>query len=275
LKTRQIGLLGCGTIGEELARAVDNDSVANATLHALYDISKEKAITLSSKLRTRPPVCEDINDFFSRKFDLLIEAASQEAAKSVALRALTDGRDVMIMSAGAMIDQAYFEEIFAASEKFDTRLYIPTGAIAGIDAIRSVRNLIDSITLTTTKNPKALIGAPFFQSTSTTPGSIVNRTLLFEGTAADAVKLFPANVNVAAAISLAGIGATRTRVKVIADPNSKTNLHQISVNGSFGEIRIEVDNTPSPKNPKTSYLAVLSALECLRSICESRIKIGT
>jgi aspartate dehydrogenase len=99
--------------------------------------------------------------------------------------------------------------------------------------------------------------------------------LIYEGTARDAVKEFPANVNVAAALSLAGLGMDATKVKIIADPDASVNQHQITAIGTFGEIKIVVRNTPSPSNPKTSYLAVLSAVECIRSICDDNIRIGT
>jgi aspartate dehydrogenase len=106
-------------------------------------------------------------------------------------------------------------------------------------------------------------------------GSITQKTVIYEGTAADAVKKFPANVNIAAILSLAGIGIEKTKVKVIADPDIDVNQHEVTAKGFFGEMTITVRNVPSPNNPKTSFLAVLSAIECLRSICDNGIKIGT
>ena len=135
--------------------------------------------------------------------------------------------------------------------------------------------MLDSVTLTTTKNPRDLAGAPFFNSESTRLNSIKKKTLVYQGTAADAVNKFPANINVAAILSLAGIGIQQTKVKIIADPNITVNQHQIEATGAFGEMSITVRNVPSPNNPKTSFLAILSAIECLRSICEPGIKVGT
>ena len=154
-------------------------------------------------------------------------------------------------------------------------MYVPSGAIAGIDAIRSVKHLLDSVTLTTTKSPKALAGAPFFETSKIKLDSITKSTAIYEGTAAEAVRKFPANVNVAAVLSLAGIGADKTRVKIVADPQSTMNQHEIVAAGSFGEIIVRVNNVPSPGNPKTSFLAVLSAIECLRSICDDYMRIGS
>ncbi|HEY8139782.1 MAG TPA: aspartate dehydrogenase domain-containing protein, partial [Nitrososphaera sp.] len=132
-----------------------------------------------------------------------------------------------------------------------------------------------SITLTTTKNPKALAGAPFFNTSEIKCESIASRSVIYEGPAAEAVRAFPANVNVAAVLSLAGIGPEKTRVKIVADPSVTTNQHEILATGSFGDMRISVNNVPSPGNPKTSYLAILSAIECLRSICSDGLRIGS
>ncbi len=152
---------------------------------------------------------------------------------------------------------------------------MPTGAIAGIDAIRSVKHLLDSITLTTTKGPKALAGAPFFATREIDLDIITKLTEIYEGPAAEAIKLFPVNVNVAAVLSLAGLGPDKTKVRVLVDPHATTNQHEIVATGSFGDIKITVNNVPAPGNPKTSFLAVLSAIECLRSICDDALRIGS
>jgi aspartate dehydrogenase len=129
--------------------------------------------------------------------------------------------------------------------------------------------------LTTTKSPKALAGAPFFETSKIKLDDITKSTVIYEGTAAEAVRAFPANVNVAAVLSLAGIGVDKTKVRIVADPQATTNQHEIAASGSFGEIIITVNNVPSPGNPKTSFLAVLSAIECLRAICEDGMRIGS
>jgi aspartate dehydrogenase len=166
-------------------------------------------------------------------------------------------------------------ELLDIASQNGSHIYVPTGAIAGIDAIRSVKHLLDSVVLTTTKNPIALAGAPFFNLTKINVYGITEKTVIYEGNAADAVKKFPANINVAAILSLAGIGVERTKVKIIADPYTDVNQHEITANGKFGEMTVIVRNKPSPNNPKTSFLAVLSAIECLRSICDEGLRIGT
>ncbi len=272
---RRVGIVGCGTIGSQLALAVDSGKVANASLSALFDVAEANANTLKSKTMSNPTVYSDFGQFIDSEIDLVVEAASQDAVRTFGRDIVEAGKDLMIMSAGALAEETFLSGLLDLASKKHCRIYVPTGAIAGIDAIRSVRHLIESVTLTTTKNPKALAGAPFFNTSDIKCESISSRKVIYEGTAAEAVRAFPANVNVAAVLSLAGIGSAKTRVKIVADPNVTTNQHEILVTGSFGEMKISVNNVPSPGNPKTSYLAILSAIECLRSICNDGLRIGS
>jgi aspartate dehydrogenase len=274
---RTVGLLGCGTIGTHLALAIDSGEIANASLEGIFDIVHENAKRLKSKLKTDLQVYYDIESLINAPADLIIEAASQEAVRRFSKPIIRAGKDLMIMSVGALSDSALVAELseIASLRKGRNRIYVPSGAIAGIDAIRSVRNLIETITLTTTKSPKSLSGAPFLTAKNINLDSITEITEIYEGSASEAVSLFPANVNVAAVLSLAGLGSDKTKVRVIVNPHTTTNQHEIMATGSFGEIKITVNNVTAPGNPKTSLLAVLSAIECLRSICDDGIKIGS
>ncbi|MFL6476397.1 MAG: aspartate dehydrogenase [Nitrososphaera sp.] len=274
---RIVGLLGCGTIGTHLALAINSDEIDNAYLGGMFDIVQENAATLKSKLKTDVQVYSNFDNLIAASVDIIIEAASQEAVRRFSKPIVEAGKDLMIMSVGALADGALLTELSEISslKKGKNRIYVPSGAIAGIDAIRSVRRLIDSITLTTTKSPKSLSGAPFLTAKNINLNSITEITEIYEGTASEAVKLFPANVNVAAVLSLAGIGSDKTKVRVVVNPHATTNQHEIVATGSFGDIKITVNNETAPGNPKTSFLAVLSAIECLRSICNDGIKIGS
>jgi aspartate dehydrogenase len=274
---KKVGLVGCGTIGAHLALAIESGTIANASLTGLFDILHDNANSLKSKLKSSPVVYSDFNSFINSPADIVIEAASQEAVRNFGKPILEAGKDLMIMSVGALADTSFLGELLGISTVGigRSKIYVPTGAIAGIDAIRSVRHLLDSITLTTTKSPKALAGAPFFATREVNLDVITKVTEIYEGPAIEAVKLFPANVNVAAVLSLAGIGADKTKVRVLVDPHATTNQHEIVASGVFGNIKITVNNTPTPGNPKTSLLAVLSAIECLRSICDDALRIGS
>jgi aspartate dehydrogenase len=274
---KTIGLMGCGTIGTHLAMAVDSGRVANASVTGLFDIVDANARDLKTRLKSTPQVYDNFDRFVDSTADIVIESASQQAVKNFAKRIIESGKDLMVMSVGALADIQFLAELLELTPIKDgqSKIYVPSGAIAGIDAIRSVRHTADSISITTKKSPKALAGAPFFTTRNVSLDNITKVTEIYEGSAVEAVKLFPANVNVAAVLSLAGIGVEKTMVRILADPEATTNQHEIVATGSFGEIKISVNNVTAPGNPKTSFLAVLSAIECLRSICEDGIRIGS
>jgi len=181
----------------------------------------------------------------------------------------------MIMSTGALIDDELFREISKVAEKTGRKVYIPSGAIVGLDNIKAAAvRPIEEVTLITKKPPRSFEGAPFITRRKINLSALNKPLLLFEGSAREAVKLFPKNVNVSASLSLAGIGPDRTKVKIIADPQTKSITHEIHVKGEFGEIMTRTFNKPFPENPKTSYIAALSAIATLRKIC-GNIIIGT
>ena len=152
---------------------------------------------------------------------------------------------------------------------------VPTGAIAGLDAIRAARiGGLDEVQLRTTKPPRALAGAPGLRGLGVDLDHLAGPVVVFDGTAADAVIAFPANLNVVAALSLAGIGPDRTRVVLVADPAGTSNIHEITARGAFGELSIRLDNRPTPGNPKTSHLASLSAIALLRGLSEA-VRVGS
>ena len=154
-------------------------------------------------------------------------------------------------------------------------IYLPSGALVGLDGIKAAAvGTLRSVTLTTRKPPRAFSGAPGVTRRRIALNRIRTPRLLFEGSAKEAVAAFPQNVNVAATLSLAGIGARRTRVRVIADPTIRENLHDLEAVGSFGKLAVRMENRPSKENPKTSRLAVLSAIATLRQVL-TPLKVGT
>jgi len=271
---KRIAILGCGVIGTQIAIAIDSGLI-KAELTHIFDNDATKSKELISKLKHKPEIVQNVHLLSSNPVDLVVEAASQNAVSDNALSILQNKRDLMIMSAGALLDESVFEIISDACKEFKKTVYLPSGAISGLDAIKSVKNELDYVTLVTTKHPKSLKGAKFFDSSDITIDNISETTTIFQGTATEAVRLFPKNVNVAALLSLAGLGSHETIVKIIADPNTNKNTHQIEAKGKFGKITTTIENVPDPTNPKTSRLATLSAIETLRSICVNGIEIGT
>jgi aspartate dehydrogenase len=277
---KNISIIGCGAIGSELALSVDRTMIENITISSILDIKLENAEVLKSKLMNNNPlVFNNFSDLIKsenfKDVNLIIEAASQNALTNYLNEIILLKKDVLVMSVGAFANAEFFSQVIKNVEKNDINLYLPSGAIAGIDAIKSVKSSISYVTLTTTKNPNSLKDSPFFKKNNITINSIKKRTLIFEGSAIEAVENFPANVNVAALLGLTGIGLEKTKVNVIADPSIRINKHEIKVIGKFGELIVRIKNIPSSTNPKTSYLAILSVIESLRSITTKGIKYGT
>jgi aspartate dehydrogenase len=271
---KRIGLLGCGAIGTQIALAIDSGKIP-ATLTHVYDIEQSHAENLVSKLNQKPEIVTNSHLLSSNPVELVVEAASQEAVRKDAVSILQNKKDLMIMSAGALLDESVFEVISDACKDFGKTVYLPSGAIAGLDALKAVKDELESVILVTTKNPNSLKDAPFFDSSDIDPDKISEPTILFDGTAKEAVSLFPKNVNVSALLSLVGLGGNNTSVRVVADPNTDKNTHEIIANGKFGNLKIIVENVPDATNPKTSRLATLSAIELLRQICTKEVQIGT
>ena len=165
--------------------------------------------------------------------------------------------------------------IVVACKDFKKTIFLPSGAIAGLDGIKSVQNELESLSITTTKHPRSLKGAKFFETSEISLDSLDSKTTIFQGTAKEAVSLFPANINVAALLSLCGLGSENTHVQIVADPTTDKNTHHIEASGKFGKMTFIIENFPDPKNPKTSRLAILSAIETLRKYCSDEIQIGT
>jgi len=271
---RKVSLLGCGAIGTQIALAIDSGKVPARLTH-IFDEKKEASEKLVSKLKNKPEIVENSHLLSSHPVDIVVEAASQDAVKDAALSVLQNRRDLMVMSVGAFLDESVFDVLSDACKEFKKTIYLPSGAIGGLDAIKSVRDELESICITTTKHPRSLKGAKFFETSDIDLDAISGSKLIFEGPAKEAVSLFPANINVAALLSLSGIGSQNTRVKIIADSNTDKNTHQIEASGKFGKMTFKIENFPDPNNPKTSRLAILSAIETLRKYCSDEIQIGT
>ena len=178
----------------------------------------------------------------------------------------------MIMSVGGLIGAT---KVFDSAAKKGCSVYIPSGAICGLDGIKAARcSSIKSAVLTTRKPPRALEGAPYILKKKINLSKLKKDTVIFDGTARQAAKAFPKNINVAASLSLAGIGFNRTKVRIIACPGLKKNSHCIEAKGSFGRIVTQTENVPSPGNPKTSFMAILSAIAALGGIINNS-RVGT
>jgi len=272
---KRVAIIGCGAIGSTLAKAID-DGIVKAKLVGIFDIVEEKARKLCEVLKSNKPlIARNLDELLKLKPDIIVEAASQQAVKDYAVKILRNGINLMIMSVGALLDKSLFEEIIGVLSEGDVKIYIPSGAIAGLDAIRTLRIVgIERVVLRSRKPPRAIKNAPYLHEKNINIENVKEPTLIFKGKAREAVKAFPANVNVAATLALAS--NVEVDVEILADPTVDRNVHEIEVYSKASKLTVKVENVPTPGNPRTSYLATLSAIETLKEICEEgAIKVGT
>jgi aspartate dehydrogenase len=252
-----LGIIGCGAIGSDVAKAAEDMNDISSIY--LYDINKKAEDTLCKSLKKA--VCMSVPRFLD-KVDVVFEAASQQAVRKFAEMILEKEKDLIIMSIGSLADDAFRKRLETLAKQHRCKIYLPSGAVCGIDGILSASiDTIDEVTLVTTKPPRA-IGKTYER-----------RTVVYRGSARDAVKAFPKNINVAANLSIAGVGFEKTKVQIVADPVATRNSHKILAHGAFGRLRAEVENMPNPNNPGSSYLASLSAIATLKRILNP-IQIG-
>jgi aspartate dehydrogenase len=239
-------------VGAAIARGDAGDTETVATL--VRDVAKARDAGA-----TAPTA--DVDAFLAGDFTLVVELAGHPALRAYAERVLDAGKDLLTVSVGAFADPDFLDSVIAAAKRNGRRVVIPSGAIAGLDMISAAAlGPIDSVTHTTRKHPRAFTAE---QLDGHEPDA--EAALLFDGPARDGVGRFPENVNVAAAVSLAGIGLDRTRLRVYADPSIERNQHQVEVEGYFGRLRVEVENIPTA-NPKTGRIVALSVAKTLRDL---------
>jgi aspartate dehydrogenase len=242
----------------------------------VYDVIQQAAEDLASGLSRKPLVARSVSDVSTNpQVSLVIEAANQMVVREHVPEVLRNRKNLLIMSVGAFSDENLFLQVTSLAKQNGVRVYIPSGAIAGLDALKAAAAAgLDEVSITTTKPPQSLKGAPYVIQKKINLENIKGRTLIYDGTAAEAAPLFPANVNVALALSLAGLGPVKTKARVMADPNTTKNTHEIFARGRFGTLTVKIENVPFPTNPKTSWLAALSAIRKIREITET-VSLGT
>ncbi len=250
----RVGLLGCGTISHLVAARAGGFTIA-----ALFDQMPERGRELAERCGAR--AYESFEAFAASDVDLVVEAASAGAVRAHGEAVLLAGKDLVVMSVGALADAALLARLRAAAIASGRRVHIPSGAVMGLDNLKIGRlGGIDRLVLRTTKSPASL-GL-----------RVAERTLVFRGPADDCVRAYPKNVNVSVALALAA--GREVEVELWADPAVDRNIHEISAEGAFGDAYIRIGNVPSPDNPATSYLAALSILTLLRNLGEP-IVVGT
>lgn len=265
---KSIGIVGCGAIGKALLKAVEAGRLA-VRVAGVTSRNEQSARAFLSTLREAPPYLD--REELIAKSDLVIEAAGQAVVSSLAEEVFAAGKELMVISVGALLDHP---EIIGKSRETGCRLFVPSGAIAGLDGIKSAcAGKVAHVTITTRKPPQGLEGAPYLVERRISLAGLREGRELFSGSAREACRGFPANVNVSAAVSLAGIGPDKTRVRILAVPGLERNCHDIEVEGEFGRLAVHVENVPS-ENPRTGRLTALSIIRSIQDVVDP-VRIGT
>ena len=242
----KVGIIGCGAIGTLIAEAVERRMVVCDEL-ILYDFDAKKSETLKKSLRFPVTVVASLDEILKLEPKVIVEAASQQAARDYVARVISAGIDLIVMSTGALLD------LNVQSSK----VHVPSGAIGGLDALSSAALAgIDEVVLTSRKNPRAF--------------EMNNREakVVYEGTAEEAARLYPREMNVAATLALT-VKPAKVTVQVVSDPAVQRNTHEFRVKWHFGEMFLRFANDPHPENPRTSALAAWSAIKLLQKLLET------
>lgn len=265
---RRVGVVGLGVIGRAVSRALDA-GIPGLRLTAALARDTARADAFLRALATPVPRLD--LDALVAASDLVVEASTQAHLEAIAPRVLGAGRDLVVLSCGGLLGRQDWVELAAAR---GARIHVPSGAIAGLDAVKGARvGAVASVTMETRKPPRGLAGAPWILEQGIDLDAIVEETLIFEGPATAACRAFPANVNVLAALSLAGIGPERTTIRIHAVPGLARNTHRVRVEGEFGRLSVEIENVPS-ENPRTGRLSYLSTIALLRDL-GAPLRVGT
>ncbi len=270
----RVGLLGGGVIARLFLEHARRGEMGDAKVVALAgrnENSRGNALAREFDV----PFVVGAAKLIEARPEVVIEAASHDAVRECVEDLLSNGIAVVVLSGGALCDDELRARFERASAKHRALLYLPSGGIGGLDALKAACAAgVDEVSIAVTKPPAAWKGIAYVERMKIDLDRLAGPVTLFEGTAREGVPLFPANVNIAAVLSLAGVGFDRTRLKVVADPALRFNTHFITIKGRTGVIDLRFESVPSPDNPKTAMLACYSALAAFRQF-DSPVRYGT
>lgn len=256
-----IGVIGAGAIATYLLETIHGNEKYHFQITSLFVKDKEKYHHLAEKYNVT--LYTNLNEFLQAPIDVVVEAANVRAVTEL-LPDILLKKDVIVISIGALAEESFLHRIKEIAEENNHHIYLPSGAIGGLDLVQNVTSVgtIKDVRLETRKPAHTL-----------TNDVTKDEQVVFNGTAADAIKKYPKNMNVSIALALAGVGFKNTKVKIIADPMIQTNTHLIEMKGAFGHASFQITNEPLPTNPNTSYLAAVSIIGTLQRMT-SKVKIG-
>ncbi|RYM00278.1 aspartate dehydrogenase [Sporolactobacillus sp. THM7-7] len=264
---KSVGLIGYGAIGKDVVKYINENKAGNVQLKGILVRNKEKYEYLTD---LKDKIYDDADVFFQLGLDIVVEHAGHGAVYQYAIKALSSGSDFMIVSVGALADEAFLQRVMETAKKYKRKLILPSAAIGGLDRLSAAMfNSIEEVRLETRKPPKAWRGT--IAEDKVTLDRVTEPVCIYKGNARESAKLFPESTNVAATLSLSGVGFEKTQVHVYVDPYIKQNRHKIYAKGYFGEIEIDVKNIPSLENPKSGYIVAMSVCKVLKNMTATMV----
>lgn len=271
LSKQKLGIIGCGAIGSRIALSVQKELKDAFVIAGLYDIDPLKAMDLAKKIK-QPKVVKHSLEHLIEATDMVVECVNTDTVVNIVKRVLMKKKNILVMSIGRLLGE---DSLFLLAKKYGANIFLPSGAIGGLDAIKAASLAgLDFCQLTTTKPPQGFKGNQYLLEKKISLENLKTKKVLFSGSVRDAVKKFPQNINVSAGLTFSIGNDKLLRVVIVVDPNVETNIHHIEAKGAFGSLSMRFENNPCPDNAKTSYLAVLSAIQTLKQSV-SKIKKGT
>jgi aspartate dehydrogenase len=265
----RIAIAGMGAIGTAVAKAIVRGDIPGATLVAVSARDEQKCRTTVDALGSRAPVLPVAE--LGRHADIVIECAPAALLDDIVRPVVQSGKIVIVLSVGALLSRFDLVEV---ARQNGGQIIVPTGALLGLDAVcAAAEGKINSVTMTTRKPINSLIGAPYLVKNKIDIAGIKEPLRIFQGSAREAAVGFPANLNVAAALSLAGIGPDRTMLEVWADPGVTRNTHHIVVDADSARLDMTIANVPS-ENPRTGRITALSVIATLKKLY-APLRVGT
>lgn len=275
LASRRVGIFGLGTIGRRVAGALI-EGIEGLELCGVCSRSADRASTFLANLqpdaarRAEIPVLDA--ESLARRADVLVDCAPADAFRTIVEATLKHGRTLLTVSGAALMD---CEDLTERARGSGARIILATGALLGLDAMRAAaEGTIHSVRMVTRKPPRSLTEAPIVRAQGIDLGRLTEPLCLFRGSALEGARQFPANVNVAAALGLAGIGPSRTQLEIWADPALTRNTHTIHVDADSARFQMTIENIPTEQHPGTGRITALSVIACLRALT-APFKVGT
>lgn len=270
VKPLTVGIAGLGAIGAKVANTLDANGIPGLVLVAVSGRDMARTHAAAATLQCKPGVLTTTD--LPKHVDIVVDCAPSAVFADLAGRTIEQGKILVSVNAGALLQHL---DLVETAKRTGGRILVPTGALLGLDAVRAAaEGSIHSVTMITRKPPNGLEGAPYLVRHGISLQGLNAPKRVFQGSAAEGARGFPANVNVAAALGLAGIGPERTTLEIWADPGVDRNIHRIEVEADSARFSLQIENVPSMENPRTGKITALSVLACLRGMV-SPLKVGT